>query len=149
MAASYSTMVAICVSCTNKSAAHACPAGENALNTPFLVALIVEALFGLGLLLAPSPLLGRLDVTLDATATTLARLFGSALIGFAVLLWCARKSDEPEFTKGAAYSLMAYYAVSAALLAMAVLAGLMNATGWGTVGIHVILLIWFGYALAK
>ena len=115
----------------------------------FLVALIIEALFGVGFVLVPVPMLGPFGVTLDAAATTFARLFGSALISFPVLLWLARKSDKPEFKQGAVYSLFVYYLVSTVLLVMTQVAGQMNALGWIVVGIHVVLLAGFGYFFMK
>ena len=119
------------------------------MDTLFLVALIVEALFGIGFLIIPGPMLGPFGVTLDATATTFARLFGSALISFPFLLWFARKSDKPEFKKGVVYSLFAFYLLSTIILVMTQLAGLMNGLGWIVIGIHAILLVWFGYFLVK
>ena len=115
----------------------------------FLVTLILEALFGLGFLFVPSLIVGLFGVTLDSTSTALARLFGSALICFPVLLWFARKSHQTEFKKGAVYSLITYYLISTILLVVARLARLMNALGWIAVGIHIILLAWFGYFLMK
>jgi hypothetical protein len=35
------------------------------------------------------------------------------------------------------------------LLLIAQLAGQMNTLGWSVVGIHVVLLVWFGYFLTK
>ena len=119
------------------------------MNTLFLVALIVEALFGLGLTLVPDAMMGSFGVTLDPAATTFARLFGSALISFPFLLWFARKSDKLEFKKGAAYSLFAYYLVSTVLFVTAQLAGQMNALGWGVIGLHLVFIVWFGYFLIK
>jgi hypothetical protein len=119
------------------------------MDTLFLVALIVEAIFGIGFVLAPGAMLGPFGVTLNAIATTFARLFGSALISYPVLLWFARRSDKPEFKKGVAYSLFAYYVVSAVLLVIAQLTGQMNVLGWSVIVIHVVLLVWFGYFLVK
>ena len=117
------------------------------MNTLFIVALISEALFGLGFVIAPGALLGPFGVTLDALATTFARLFGSALIGSSILLWFARKSGSPEFKKGVIYSSFAYFLVSTVLLVIAQLAGQMNALGWSVVFKQVVLLVWFGYFL--
>jgi hypothetical protein len=119
------------------------------MDTLFLVALIVEALFGIGFLVVPGPMLGPFGVTLNAAATTFARLFGSALISFPFLLWFARESDKPEFKKGVIYSLFAYYLLSTIILVITQLAGLMNSLGWIVIGIHVILLVWFGYFVIK
>jgi hypothetical protein len=119
------------------------------MNTLFIVALIVEALFGVGFVIAPGAVLGPLGVTLNPFATTLARSFGAALISFPILLWLARRSDSPEFKKGVVYSLFPYYLVSAVVLVIAQLGGQVNALGWSVIGLHVVLLIWFGYYLVK
>ena len=119
------------------------------MNTLFLVTFIVEALFGIGFLIVPGTMLGPFGVTLDATAIAFARLFGSALMSFPILLWFARKSDIPDFKKGVVYSLFSYYFVSTILLMITQLAGLMNVMGWSVIVIHVILLVWFGYFLLK
>ncbi len=119
------------------------------MNMLFLVSLIVEAIFGIGFVIAPGALLGPMGVTLNDIATTFARLFGSALLSFPVLLWFARKSDKPEFKKGVVNSLFVYYLISTILLVIAEIGGQMNAMGWSVVGLHVILLVWFGYFLIK
>lgn len=115
------------------------------MNTLFWVALIIEAIFGIGFLLVPAGMLGPFGVTLNDIATTFARLFGSALIGFTILLWFALKTDTPEFKNGAIYSMLTYYLVSTVLLVINQLAGLMNALGWSVVGIHLVFIVWFGY----
>ena len=94
-------------------------------------------------------MLGPFGVTFNPIATAFARLFGSALIGYTILLWFARKSDKPEFKKGVVYSLFTYYLVGTILLVITQLAGLINALGWGVIGIHVVLLVWFGYFLVN
>lgn len=119
------------------------------MNTLFLVSLVVEAIFGIGFVLAPGVLLGPMGVTPNDVATTFARLFGSALLSFPVLLWFARKSDKPEFKKGVVKSLFAYYLVSTVLLLVTQLGGQMNAMGWSVVVLHLVFTIWFGYFLAK
>ena len=119
------------------------------MNTLFVVTLVIEALFAIGFIIAPGAMLGQFGVTLNDIATTFARLFGSALLSFPILLWFARKSGKPEFKKGVVYSLFAYYLVSTVLLVIAEAAGQMNVLGWSVVGIHLILLLWFGYFLVK
>jgi hypothetical protein len=119
------------------------------MNTLFLVTLVVEALFGIGFVIAPNAMLGPFGVTFNAIATTFARLFGSALISFPILLWFARKTAEQGFKRGVVYTLFAYYLVSTVILMIAQLTGQMNALGWSVIGIHVVLLIWFGFFLVK
>ncbi len=119
------------------------------MRTLFLVTLVLEALVGIGFLLAPAVLLGPFGVTLTDIATPFARLFGSAVISFPILLWFARRSGNPEFKKGVVYSLFAYFLVSTVVLVVIQLAGLMNALGWGLIGIHAALSVWFGYFIVK
>jgi len=119
------------------------------MNKLFKVALIVEAIFGIGFVIAPGAMLGPFGVTLNAIATSFVRLFGSALISFSILLWFALKSDKSEFKKGVIYSMFAYFFVSTVLLVIAQLAGQMNALGWSVVGIHLVFLAWFGYFFVK
>ena len=119
------------------------------MNKLFKVALIVEAIFGMGFVIAPGAMLGPFGVTLDAIATSFVRLFGSALISFSILLWFASRSYNSEFGKGVVYSMFVYFLVSTLLLVIAQLAGQMNALGWSVVSIHVVFLVWFGYFLVK
>src|SRR5512135_1948669 len=115
----------------------------------FIVAMVVTGLFGLGFLFAPAALLGTLGVTLDAASDALARLFGSLLVAQPFLLWFARKSNQPAFKLGVAYSLFAYFLISSILLVGFQLQGLMNGLGWIIVGLHVVLAVWFGYFIVK
>ncbi|MCE5257684.1 MAG: hypothetical protein LLG44_01310 [Chloroflexi bacterium] len=119
------------------------------MNTLFLVAMILEAVFGLGFTLAPAFMLAPFGVALDATSTTLARLFGSALLSLAVQLWFARKSDHPAYRKGTVYALTTYYLVSGILLLITQLNGQMNTLGWSLVALHVALAVCFGYFIFK
>ncbi|HSR34859.1 MAG TPA: hypothetical protein VLY63_30180 [Anaerolineae bacterium] len=119
------------------------------MNTLFMTALIVEAIFGFGFVLVPGPMLAPYAVTLDNVATTFARMLGAALLSFAILLWLARKSQSPDFRNGVITSLSAYFLISSVVLVIAQSAGLMNAMGWIVVTIHVVFVMWFGYFLLR
>src|SRR5512135_1764381 len=119
------------------------------MNILFLASMIVEAIMGIGFILAPGVLLGPMGVTLDATSTTFARLFGSAIISFPFLLWLVRQSDKAEFRMGVVYTMFVYYLLSDILLLMAELGGQMNAVGWGAVLLHAVFTLWFGYFVVK
>jgi hypothetical protein len=56
------------------------------MNTLFLVSMVVEGIFALGFISIPGIMLGQFGVVLNDTATVFARLFGSALLSFPVLL---------------------------------------------------------------
>jgi hypothetical protein len=119
------------------------------MNALFLVSMIVEAIFGFGFLIAPGALMAPMGVSLDETATVFARLFGSAILSFPVLLWFVRKSTSAEFRLVVVTSLFVYYLLSTILLLMTQLRGLMNPMGWSVVVLHLALSLWFGYFLIK
>ncbi len=114
------------------------------------VALIFEAPPALGFLLLPAAtLLTLAGVALDAGAVPVARVLGAALLAFCVLLWLARRSDSAEFARGAVTCMLAYYAVSAVVLLVAQMSGLVGPMGWGMVLAHSALAVWCGYALLQ
>jgi hypothetical protein len=119
------------------------------MNTLFLVSMIFEAIFGIGFIFAPHLLLGPMGVTLDETAMAFARLFGSALISFPLILYFARRSSDLEFKKGVIKSMFVYYLVSTILLLITQFKGQMNAMGWSVVVLHVLFTLWFGRFLFK
>ena len=115
------------------------------MNTLFLVYMIVEAIFGIGFLIAPGLMMDPMGVTLDETSTTFARLFGSMIISIPVLLFLARKSASAEFKRGVVYCVFIYLLLSTTILLITQLKGLMNSMGWGIVILHLVFMLWFGY----
>lgn len=120
------------------------------MNTLFSVAMVIETIFALGFISIPGIMLGQFGVMLNETAAVFARLFGSALLSFPVLLWYGRRSDKAEFKTWVVRGLFVYYLVSTSILLLTQTAGLMNAKGWSIVGLHFVFLAWFGvYAFKK
>jgi hypothetical protein len=119
------------------------------MNTLFLIAMVFETVFGIGFIFAPDLLLGPMGVTLNESATTFARLFGSAIISFPFILYFARKSANVEFKKSVIKSMFVYYIVSTILLLITQLKGQMNSMGWSVVGLHILFTFWFGRFLFK
>ena len=68
------------------------------MNALFLVTMIIEGILALGFIFVPGVMLGQFGVTLNETATVFARLFGSALLSFPILLRYGRRSDKPCLT---------------------------------------------------
>lgn len=120
------------------------------MNALFMAAMIIESIFALGFISVPGLMLGQFGVVLNETATVFARLFGSAMLSFPVLLWYGRRSDKPEFKKGVVRGLFMHYLVSTPILLLTQTAGLMNPKGWIIVVLHLVFLVWFGlYAFKK
>jgi hypothetical protein len=119
------------------------------MNTLFLVAMVLEAVVAVGFLSVPGALLAPFGVVLEPTAIPLARLYGSAVLTFPVLLAYSRASADAAPKRIAARALFVYFLVSTAVLAVMQLGGLMNSLGWILVAVHVALTIWFGAFLTK
>jgi hypothetical protein len=88
--------------------------------------------------------MGTFGVALDPVGTTLARMFGAALLAFVTLLYYVRRSDNPDFQKGTIRSLFVYWLVSTVFMIIAQLGGLFNPMGWSTIVMHLGFLIWYG-----
>jgi len=114
------------------------------MKTLFTITLIVELIFALGFIAVPGTLFGTFGVTPDAFGISLARLFGSALLAFVVLLYYARAKLNPDLNKAVVRSMFTYWLVSSVLMIMAQLAGIFNAMGWSTIVLHIGFLIWYG-----
>jgi amino acid transporter len=119
------------------------------MNVLFLVAMIVEFIFAVLYLLFPGPIFSQFGLTLDATSMAIARMFGSALLAFPVLLWYASRSDNSDFKRSTVKTLFTYNLVVFILLIITQTSGLVNTFGWGGVILHLIFVLWFGYYLVK
>lgn len=86
-------------------------------------------------------------MTLSDFGVTFARWFGSALLGFAVLLWFGRRSENAETRRAVLASMFTYWVVSTLFALLGQLAGVMNAMGWQVVLSHLILAVAFGVFL--
>jgi len=111
--------------------------------------MIVEAIFAIGFIFFPDFLMDPMGVTLDETSRTFARLFGTAVLSFPVLLFFARKSANLEFKGGVVYCIFTYYLASAIILLITQIKGLMSGMGWSTVVLHIVFMLWSGYYLIK
>ena len=119
------------------------------MNALFIAAMIIVVIFGWGFIFSPGTLLGPMGVTLDANSDALARLFGTAIINFPILLWFARKSDNFQFKRGALITIFCYFLFSGICLLVIELKGLMNSMGWSVVILHLIFVIWCGWYLVR
>lgn len=114
----------------------------------FLTTFIVTGMFSLGFVFLPTGLIAAFGVSSSAAVVALARLFGSALLAFPVMLWFARRSHSPEFRRAMLLGICLYYLVSLVVLLQAVLGGLMNSLGWSVVVLHLALAVWSGILAA-
>jgi hypothetical protein len=74
-----------------------------------------------------------------------AQLFGSALIGFAILTWSARSAGDSDARRAIVLAVFVSNAVGFVLSLMGQLKGLVNSLGWSTVAIYLVLALGFAY----
>jgi hypothetical protein len=118
---------------------------EDRMKTLLVINIVVALLFGLGFVLVPVTLLDFYEVSLSDQGITVARLFGSAILAYPVLLWYAGRSGDPEYIKGASRTLFTYWLLGTIFLLIAQLNGQLNALfGWLTIGLHGVMLLWYG-----
>ena len=115
------------------------------ISTLFIINTIVAGIFGLSFLFVAATLMSFYGITLSPGGLVVARLFGAALIGFAVLSWFARNAEE-SIARGAI--VLAFFisdSVGFIIALIGQLSGTVNAFGWSTVAIYLLLALGFGY----
>lgn len=104
----------------------------------------VSMAFGLALLLVPAELLAAYGVTLTPGTAVVARLFGSALVGYGVVGWLARKAAPSEALRAIVLGYFFGSTVGCVVALHGVLSGATNALGWSTLAIYGLFAVGFG-----
>jgi hypothetical protein len=107
-------------------------------------AAIGSLLFGVAYLLVPASLLTLYGIALDPSSQWVARLFGSALLGYAAILWLARKVPSGPALRAI---LVGAFVASVTGLVVAILSLPLdsgNALVWSTALIYFLLSLGFG-----
>jgi hypothetical protein len=115
------------------------------LGNLFAINAVIAGLFGLAFVFAPAQLLARYGLTIDAGFGLVAQLFGAALIGYAILTWLVRKTEDSAARRAIVLALFISDGVAFVLALMAQLKGLVNSLGWSTVAIYLLLALGFAY----
>jgi hypothetical protein len=106
---------------------------------------VIAGVFGLALIFVPTEFLSVYGVTTDAQFAFVGQLFGAALFGYGLLTWFARNAADSEARRAIVRALFTADAVGFIIALMAQLRGLVNAFGWSTVIIYLLLALGFGY----
>lgn len=115
------------------------------LKTLFIINAVISLLFGLSFVLGPETLMSYYDITLTTGGIVIARLFGAALIGYAVLSWFAKAAGDSEARQAIVLSLFIGDTVGFIVALIAQLTGAVNTLGWSTVIIYLLLALGFAY----
>lgn len=110
-------------------------------------ASVVAFLFALGFILMPAALISFYGVTLNEAGVLIAQLFGAVLLGFGVLNWSARGWQEGAATQAVLTANLVSDAIGLIFSLIGQLGGVpgVNALGWSTVLIYLVLAVGFAY----
>jgi hypothetical protein len=111
----------------------------------FIIYAAISAIFGLAFVLMPEASLALYGITLGPGGVLIARLFGAALLEFALLSWLARNAGDSEARKAIILAVVIGEAVGFIVALLGQLSGEVNALGWSTVAVYLLLALGFGY----
>jgi Na+-driven multidrug efflux pump len=112
------------------------------------IAAIVGILYGLAFVLFPGPFIALFGSPPEPHAIVNAQFFGSALIGIGVVGWFARDFRDASAVRGVLIALVATTVVGGLVAIGGVLSGAINALGWTSVLVYVLLLAGSLYCLS-
>ena len=115
------------------------------LKTLMVITSIVGLLFGLGFFLFPAWTEASYGVNLDIGGQYIARLLGSAFLGYAVLLWLARNTPPSRARRAIVVSVFVTMLLGLILSIYDRIVGIENALAWSSLAIYLLLSIGFGY----
>ena len=112
--------------------------------TFLMIVAVVAVLYAIGLLLVPGTMDSAYGTAGSPGEMLSDRMYGSALLGFAVLFWLAR-----DFTGASARPIIAAGLVGETVFfvvaLIGTLGGVMGATGWSAVVLGLLFALGFGY----
>ena len=110
-----------------------------------LLHAILALAFGIGFVLAPASMLALYGVATDPAGTFMARLWGAAAIQVGLAAWLARKDMDTPARRAVQLGNAGGLAVGFLIALLSQLGGLLNALGWSTVLLFLLLCIGYGY----
>lgn len=115
------------------------------LGTLMMVTTVVAGIFGIAFVLAAGPLMTMYGATLNPAGTLIAQLFGAALIGYAVVNWFARNAKGDEALRAIVLANLVADTIGFIMALLGQLSGVVNALGWSTVVIYLLLALGYAY----
>lgn len=114
------------------------------LSNLFTITAVVSIILGGGFFLVPEALGSPYGLELDEAGVNLARVLGAAFLGYGVLNWSARNSEESDARRAIVLGQFVGNAVAFVATLVNQLSGTPNVVGW--IGVVVHLLLALGYA---
>ena len=115
------------------------------LKSLFIFNAIATILFGVGSVLAPQTLVSLFGSTLNPAGALMMQYGGAWLIGIGLLAWFARNAVDSEARRAIVLAFLICYSIAFIVALLAQLAAVLNAFGWGTVALNLVLALGYGY----
>jgi hypothetical protein len=111
------------------------------------LASIIAFIFGLGFMLMPGQLVRSYNVELTPPGALIAQLYGATLLSFGVLNWLARGFNDNTVQQAVLTANLVGDALGTIFALIGQLGGVpgVNALGWSTVLIYLLLTLGFAY----
>jgi hypothetical protein len=115
------------------------------LSKLLVVNAIVSGVFGIALVLIPWEVFKFYGIQADPAINYVGQLYGAALLGFAVLSWSARNAGPSESRKAIVLAFFIGDSIGFVVALIARFGGVVNALGWSSVALYLLLALSFGY----
>ena len=115
------------------------------LSTMFIIYAIISAIFGLAFVVMPGTSLALYGINLSPGGIPVVRLFGVALLEFALLSWFVRNAGDSEARRAIILAFFVGEVVGFIVALFGQLSGAVNVLGWSIVAIYLMLALGFGY----
>ncbi len=115
------------------------------LKTLMIINAIVAIVFGVTFVIVPAQAYSLYDITADEQLIYMGQLFGAALVGFALLTWMARNATDSDARRAIVLALFIADGIGFVVALIGQLSNVVNALGWSTVAIYLLLALGFGY----
>lgn len=115
------------------------------LKSLFVFNAITVIIFGVGSVLAPQVLVSLFGATLNPAGMLMMRYGGAWLIGIGLLAWFVRNAADSEARRAIVLAFLICYSIAFIVALISQLAAVLNAFGWGTVALNLLLALGYGY----
>jgi Na+-driven multidrug efflux pump len=120
---------------------------EMKIKTLLIINSIVATVFGVLFVIIPDQFLSLYggDGVVNPQLIYICQLFGAALIGFGLMTWTARDAADSAARKAIVLALFVSDIIGFVVALISQLNNVVNALGWSTVAIYLLLGLGFGY----
>jgi len=119
------------------------------IKAAFIAGAIFSIIFGIWLAFLPNTLPDVFGITLNEDGVHISRIFGAALIGWAVMFWQVRSDMPSEARRNIILGEIFHSGIASIIWIFALIQGLGNWLMWIPFLGHAALTIWFGYLYIK